>query len=87
VRIDVQTGGTSRGIRDARSGLAHIGMVSRALKKEEETDLIPFTIAIDGLALIVHADNPLAELTRQQTIGIYTGKIGNWSELEGIPGS
>jgi phosphate transport system substrate-binding protein len=44
VRIDVQTGGTSRGIRDARSGLAHIGMVSRALK-EEETDLIPFTIA------------------------------------------
>jgi phosphate transport system substrate-binding protein len=82
VRIDVQTGGTSRGIRDARSGLAHIGMVSRALK-EQETDLIPFTIAIDGVALIVHADNPLAELTREQTIGIYTGKSGNWSELGG----
>lgn len=82
VRIDIQTGGSSRGLQDARSGLADIGMVSRALK-EQETDLIPFTIAIDGLALIVHADNPIAELTRQQVIDIYVGKIDNWSELTG----
>ena len=45
MRIDVQTGGTSRGLRDARAGLAHISMVSRNVK---EADLIPFTIAVIG---------------------------------------
>ena len=78
MRIDVQTGGTSRGLRDARAGLAHISMVSRNVK---EADLIRFTIAIDGVALIVHRDNSLAQLTREQITGIYTRKIGNWSEL------
>ena len=46
VRIDVQSGGSSRGITDARKGLANIGMVSRALK-EDEKDLQAFTIARD----------------------------------------
>ena len=82
VRIDIQTGGSSRGLKDARTGLADIGMVSRALK-EEEKDLMPFLIGIDGVAMIVHADNPIKELSRQQIIDIYTGKINNWSELGG----
>jgi phosphate transport system substrate-binding protein len=82
VRIDIQTGGSSRGLKDARTGLADIGMVSRALK-EEEKDLMPFLIGIDGVAMIVHADNPIKELSRQQIIGIYTGNINNWSELGG----
>ncbi|MCH9639427.1 MAG: substrate-binding domain-containing protein, partial [Betaproteobacteria bacterium] len=48
VRIDVQTGGSSRGINDARNGIADIGMVSRALKTNEK-DLLAFTIALDGI--------------------------------------
>lgn len=47
VRIDVQSGGSSRGIADARNGLADIGMVSRALKSDE-TDLQAHTVALDG---------------------------------------
>ena len=82
VRIDVQTGGSSRGLKDARTGLADIGMISRALK-EEEKDLTPFLIGIDGVAMIVHAENPIAELTRQQIIDVYVGKINSWSELGG----
>lgn len=82
VRIDIQTGGSSRGIKDARTGLANIGMVSRALK-EDEKDLTSFLIGIDGVAMIVHADNPIKELTRQQISDIYTGKINSWSELGG----
>ena len=82
VRIDVQTGGSSRGLKDTRTGLADIGMVSRELK-EEEKDLTPFVIGIDGVAMIVHADNPIAELTKQQIVDIYTGKISSWLELGG----
>jgi phosphate transport system substrate-binding protein len=81
-RIDVQTGGSSRGIADARRGVADIGMASRALHKEE-SDLHGFVIARDGIAVIVHRDNPVAELTDDQIIRIYTGRVTRWSEVGG----
>jgi phosphate transport system substrate-binding protein len=57
-------------------------MVSRALK-EDERDLTPIPIAYDGLSMIVHADNPIKELSPAQIIDIYTGKIENWSAVGG----
>lgn len=82
VRIDVQTGGSSRGIADARRGTADIGMASRALKPEE-ADLAAHTIALDGISIILHRDNPAATLSDKQVIAIYTGKIERWSEVGG----
>ncbi|GAB1262730.1 phosphate ABC transporter substrate-binding protein [Aurantivibrio plasticivorans] len=82
VRIDVQTGGSSRGINDARSGLADIGMVSRALK-DNESDLTAHLIALDGISIILHRSNPIATLTGQEIVDIYTGKIRNWQEVGG----
>lgn len=82
MRVDVQSGGSSRGVSDARSGLADIGMASRALKSEEG-DLKFFTIALDGVGLILHRDNPVKSLTDQQVIDIYTGKITTWREVGG----
>ncbi|MGH8555167.1 MAG: phosphate ABC transporter substrate-binding protein, partial [Gammaproteobacteria bacterium] len=79
VRVDVQTGGSSRGISDARNGLADIGMVSRALKPEEN-DLSSHTLARDGITLIVHASNPVTALTGEQIVGIYTGRIQSWKD-------
>jgi phosphate transport system substrate-binding protein len=81
VRIDVQGGGSSVGISSARSGLSDIGTVSRALHSADESDLFPTTIALDGLAIITHASNPLKNITKQQVIDIYTGKITNWKQL------
>lgn len=77
VRIDVQTGGSSRGILDVRKGLSHIGLVSRSLKKSE-SDLTPYTFAKDGLAIIVHHSNPVDELSEAQIQKIYTGEVRNW---------
>lgn len=85
VRVDVQSGGTSRGIQDVRSGLAAIGMVSRALNPDEQ-DLTPYIIANDGIALIVHADNPATGISSQQVVALYTGRIADWSELGGGAG-
>jgi phosphate transport system substrate-binding protein len=82
VRVDVQTGGSSRGVADARRGLADIGMASRALK-DDESDLHSFTIARDGICVIVHADNSIESLTDEQVVAIYTGQIENWSEVGG----
>ena len=82
-RIDVQTGGSSRGINDVRNGTADIGMVSRDLKPEEK-GLHAYAIALDGVGIIVHASNPVVMLHRRQLIDIYTGKIANWKEVGGV---
>lgn len=82
VRVDVQSGGSSRGITDTRSGLADIGMVSRALKPDE-ADLNAAIIAIDGVGLIVHSSNPVQTLSDAQITGIYTGAISNWKDVGG----
>ena len=83
VRIDVQTGGSSRGISDIRQNLAHVGMASRALKNDEQ-DLYGTVIAYDGIGLIVHRSNTLAALDSNDITAIYTGRITNWKEVGGI---
>ena len=82
VRIDVQSGGSSRGVADARQGLADIGMVSRAMK-EDERDLSAFPVARDGVCPILHQENPVQALTDEQVVAIYTGKITNWKAVGG----
>ena len=82
VRVDVQTGGSSRGIADARKGVADIGMASRALK-EDENDLHAFAVAQDGICIIVHQDNLIAALSDEQVVAIYSGKTKNWKEVGG----
>jgi phosphate transport system substrate-binding protein len=82
VRIDVQSGGSGRGVTDSRQGLADIGLVSRALK-DDEKDLLPFAIALDGVCVILHKENPVTSLKDEQVVAIYTGKITNWKEVGG----
>ena len=82
IQVDVQTGGSARGVNDARVGLADIGMVSRDLKSDEQ-DLHAYTIAYDGVCMIVNKANPVATLSKDQIVGIYTGRITNWKEVGG----
>lgn len=80
IRINVQTGGSSRGISDAIKGLSDIGMVSRHLKGTEQ-NLKPITIARDGIGIICNKDVQIQDLSSQQLKDIFTGKITNWREL------
>ena len=81
-RIDVQTGGSSRGIADTIRGLADIGMASRALTPQEN-HLHGTVVARDGIGIILHKSNPLQELTNEQIRSIYTGKTTNWQQVGG----
>jgi len=81
-RFEVQTGGSTRGVLDASSGMADIGMASRALKATEQ-DLTAHTIALDGIGIIVHQSNPVGELSREQIVAVFTGEIRNWQALGG----
>jgi len=82
LRVDVQAGGSSRGITDSRTGLADIGMVSRALKPDE-ADLTAYVVALDGITVILHKSNPVKALSNEQIIAIYTGQIRNWKAVGG----
>ena len=79
-RIDVQTGGSSRGLADVRRGLADIGMVSRSPRQSED-DVQWHPVALDGLALIVHSDNVLEGLTREQVVAVFRGEVDNWRDI------
>lgn len=82
--IDVQGGGSAAGITAAESGTADIGMSSRNLKDPElERGLWWVEIARDGLAIIVHPDNLVKDLTFEQIRDIYSGKILNWNQVGG----
>ncbi|MGD9851534.1 MAG: phosphate ABC transporter substrate-binding protein [Nitrospirales bacterium] len=82
VRVDVQTGGSSRGIADTLNGLADIGMASRSLKPHEQ-HLHGSVIAHDGITIILHTSNPVQNLTDDQIRSIYTGGITHWKDLGG----
>lgn len=82
VRVEVQTGGSSRGIMDARRKSSDIGMVSRDLKIKE-SDLSKYLVALDGIGIIVNKANTVKELSSDQIKKIYLGKIKNWKEVGG----
>ncbi|OKH19798.1 phosphate ABC transporter substrate-binding protein [[Limnothrix rosea] IAM M-220] len=86
IRVDVQTGGSSRGFSDATVGLNDLGMVSRDLKPEEKTEFQDWAIAKDGLAMIVHADNPIDALNNEEVAAIFLDGENNWQGLGGNDG-
>lgn len=58
------------------------------LKKEgvvvaDPTAFKPVTIGKDRVIIIVHKDNPIAKLSKEQLTGIFSGKITNWKEVGG----
>ena len=84
IAFDVQATGSSAGIKSARNGSTDIGMSSRELAPEEaSSDMAEDTLALDGIAIVVHRENPIDQLTQQQVTDIYNGTIRNWSELGG----
>lgn len=74
--------GSGAGITAVTEGTADIGLVSRNLK-DSETGLDVTTVAIDGIALIVNSENPVADLSLDQISKLAKGEITNWSEAGG----
>ncbi len=84
VSVLVSGVGSSAGIESVSRGSSDIGSSSRDLKPEEENlGLVDTPIAYDAIAVIVHPDNPVGNLTKQQVKAIFQGAIRNWSEVGG----
>ena len=60
------------------------GLSSRALKEDEKNSGLTETIlALDGIAVIVHPDNPISDLDVDTIARLYTGEITNWKDVGG----
>ncbi len=92
--IQVTGGGSGVGIAALVNGTTDLANSSRAIKDKEiekakSAGYYPeeFAVAIDSLAVVVHKDNPINELSLKQLMGIYIGKINDWSQVGGTPGA
>jgi phosphate transport system substrate-binding protein len=93
VEFDISGGGAGKGMTDALSGAVDIGMVSRAVKPEEEAQGA-YTIPVvkDAVFGVVSASNPVAKEIaaqgiKQETLRkiFITGEIKTWGEVVGKP--
>jgi len=97
VGVEVSGGGSGVGIAALERGTIDIANASRNMKPEEveqareNTGQEPreFIVGFDALAVFVHMDNPLSEITVEQLADIFAedGKAVRWSDLGvSIPG-
>jgi len=84
VTVNFSGTGSGAGIEAALSGACDIGLSSRELRDSEvQKGAREHLAALDGIALVVHAANPVTSLSMSQLTDIFTGKITNWKELGG----
>jgi phosphate transport system substrate-binding protein len=91
VDVEVSGGGSGVGIAALTKGTIDLANASRNMKPEEidqakkntGKDVKEFIVGYDALAIYVHKDNPINEITLEQIAQIYVegGKITKWSEL------
>ena len=84
VTVNYNPTGSGSGITAVQEGTCDIGLSSRALKDEEKSAGLKETVlAFDGIAIIVHPDNPVSDLSIEQIATLYTGEITNWKDVGG----
>ena len=84
VTVSYDATGSGAGIEAVTNGTTDIGLSSRALKDEEKAASLKETVlAYDGIAIIVHPDNPVSDLSIEQIAKLYTGEITNWKDVGG----
>ena len=88
--FSVTGGGSGTGIAALINKQTDIANSSRPMKEDEIAEAkakgvepVPIVFSMDGLAVIVHENNPVKNLTVEQIGKIFTGEITNWSEVGG----
>ncbi|WP_336334708.1 phosphate ABC transporter substrate-binding/OmpA family protein [Pseudomonas putida] len=95
LRIDIAAHGSSTGFVALGRGEADLAAASRPINNNEVHQLQALgdlraaaaeqVIGLDGVAVIVHPDNPLPQLTTGQLAQVFSGQIQRWEQL-GVAG-
>ncbi|HAH96433.1 MAG TPA: phosphate-binding protein [Firmicutes bacterium] len=85
IQVNVQGGGSSAGVKSAIDGIADLGMASREIKDSELAEgITPIVIARDGIAVAVHPENAVSDLTIEEIRAIFAGEITSWEAIGGV---
>jgi phosphate transport system substrate-binding protein len=94
VSFEIAAEGSTTGIAAITDGTAQIGMSSRRARPTEVSaaqakgvNMKPFIVCFDGMAVIVNANSPIADLTPRQVEQIFTGDVTDWSAVAGPAGT
>lgn len=95
-QVTISAHGSGTAFTGLHEGNVDVGMASRPIKQKElallhsqgayDTPRAEHVIGLDGLAVIVHPDNPVGSLTVTQVRDIFAGHLRNWSQLGGVDG-
>ena len=86
MKVDIpEPVGSRGGIKAVVSGKSNLAAVSRPLKqREREKDLVYRAFAMSQIVFVVSPSvTGVDRLTKEQILGIYSGKITNWKEVGG----
>jgi glucose/mannose transport system substrate-binding protein len=98
VIFEIQSHGSRTGFLDLAAGNCDIGMSSRQISRDEAkqcataglgdmySSACENVLGLDGIAVVVHRNNPVNTLTKQQLEDIFGGKTTDWSQVGGTPG-
>lgn len=96
LEVEIRAHGSSTGFADLLAGAADLAMSSRPVNGEEaargrvlgalDSARQEAVLALDGVAVVVHPDNPLRQATLAQLRAIFSGTVRDWAQVGRDPG-
>jgi len=84
IKVNIEGGNTGPGIKALLKGDVDMAGAGRLLTDaEKQQGLVEHFLGWDVLAVIVHEDNPLEDLSREQLQGIFSGELTHWQQVGG----
>lgn len=88
VQVSVGGGGSGTGYNDAKNGVSAFGMISENFSETKAPGCVYYTVALDGIAIIVNKKNPAENITLEQLKNVYDAEAGEnaittWKQIIG----